>query len=482
MRVVELFAGVGGFRLGFERVNESHKQNIFNIIWANQYEPSTNKQHAAEIYAHRWNLKKIDENSLIFKNEEGDILSNQDINDVESGSIPEHDILCGGFPCQDYSVARTISGEMGIEGEKGKLWTEIRRIIDEQESKPKIIFLENVPRILNSPAKFRGLNFSIIVKDLLDLDYDVEWKVINAADYGMPQKRKRTFILGYHKSLRSNLSIFSSLKTREEMSQWLFSPDNSGILSSSFPSSGKLPKMKSIFPSPVDYNWNDKKSPFLNTGYSWKDDKGKLWLWTAKSKPEYSGKYSAIRDIMETNHNPDYEISNKENLRKYRYIKGEQKEFRIRKIDSDFAKSITLNDGRNIWEIYQECTKSYDSKTWEKYYDILLDCKEKGFAYSYAAGAMSFTDSLDKPSRTIVTAEVGKSVSRMRHVIEYKKGKYRRLMPIELERLNQFPDDWTNIDDISDSKRGFLMGNALVIGIVEGIANSLFEKLGDRGE
>lgn len=482
MRVVELFAGVGGFRLGFEKVNESHKQNIFNIIWANQYEPSTKKQHAAEIYAHRWNLKKTDENSLIFKNEEGDILSNQDINDVESGSIPEHDILCGGFPCQDYSVARTISGEMGIEGEKGKLWTEIRRIIDEQESKPKIIFLENVPRILNSPAKFRGLNFSIIVKDLLDLDYDVEWKVINAADYGMPQKRKRTFILGYHKSLRSNLSILSSLKTREEMSQWLFSPDNSGILSSSFPSSGKLPKMKSIFPNPVDYNWNGKKSPFLNTGYSWKDHKGKLWLWTAKSKPEYSGKYSAIRDIMETNHNPDYEISNKENLRKYRYIKGEQKEFRIRKIDSDFAKSITLNDGRNIWEIYQECTKSYDSKTWEKYYDILLDCKEKGFAYSYAAGAMSFPDSLDKPSRTIVTAEVGKSVSRMRHVIEYKKGKYRRLMPIELERLNQFPDDWTNIDDISDSKRGFLMGNALVIGIVEGIANSIFEKLGDRGE
>ena len=95
---------------------------------------------------------------------------------------------------------------------------------------------------------------------------------------------------------------------------------------------------------------------------------------------------------------------------------------------------------------------------------------------------MSFPDSLDKPSRTIVTAEVGKSVSRMRHVIEYKKGKYRRLMPIELERLNQFPDDWTNIDDISDSKRGFLMGNALVIGIVEGIANSLFEKIGNSGE
>ena len=482
MRVVELFAGVGGFRIGLEGPPKDSNRSKFRIIWANQWEPSTNKQHAAEIYAHRWNLKKTDENSLIFKNEEGDVLSNQDINDVESSSIPKHDILCGGFPCQDYSVARTISGEMGIEGEKGKLWTEIRRIIDGQESKPKIIFLENVPRILNSPAKFRGLNFSIIVKDLLDLDYDVEWKVINAADYGMPQKRKRTFILGYHKSLVSNLSILSSLKTREEMSQWLFSPDNSGILSSSFPSFGKLPKTKSKFPSPVNYNWNHKKSPFLNTGYSWKDDKGKLWFWTAKSKPEYSGDYGTIRDIMETNHDPYYEISDKESLRKYRYIKGEQKEFRIRKIDSDFAKSIILNDGRNIWEIYQECTKSYDSNTWKKYYDILLDCKEKGFAYSYAAGAMSFPDSLDKPSRTIVTAEVGKSVSRMRHVIEYKKGKYRRLMPIELERLNQFPDDWTNIDDISDSKRGFLMGNALVIGIVEGIANSLFEKIGNSGE
>ena len=179
---------------------------------------------------------------------------------------------------------------------------------------------------------------------------------------------------------------------------------------------------------------------------------------------------------------PNYEISDEESLRKYKYIKGEQKEFRIRKIDSDLAKNIISEDGRNMWDIYQECTKSYDSNTWIKYYDILLDCKEKGLAYSYAAGAMSFPDSLDKPSRTIVTAEVGKSVSRMRHVIEYKKGKYRRLMPIELERLNQFPDNWTNIDDISDSKRGFLMGNALVIGIVEGIANSLFDIMENRGE
>jgi len=485
MRVVELFAGVGGFRLGFERCKASKQENSFRVIWANQWEPSSKKQHAAEIYAHHWNMENSEENPFIYTNDEGDILSNQDIKLVNSSEIPDHDILCGGFPCQDYSVARTISGEMGIEGEKGKLWSEIHRIIAEKENKPKVIFLENVPRILNSPAKFRGLNFSVIVKDLLDLGYDVEWRVINAAEYGMPQKRRRTFIIGYNKSLGAKLPFISSAKTRDDMTDWLFNnSDNKsgeGIFSRSFPSSGKLPEKKLPFPYPMSYAWNEKKSPFLNTGYSWKDEDGKSWLWSTKSNPEFNGDYNTIRDIMVHEHDSDYEIKDKENFRKYRYIKGEQKEFRIRKIDSNLAREIITEDGSNMWDIYQKCTKSYDSKLWEKYYDDFLECKEKGLAYNYAAGAMSFPDSLDKPSRTIVTAEVGKSVSRMRHVIEYKEGKFRRLMPIELERLNTFPDNWTNLDGVSDSRRGFLMGNALVIGIVEEIANSIFDLMETRG-
>jgi len=130
LTVAELFAGVGGFRLGLEGLPGEEK-GPFQVIWANQWEPGIKRQHAAEIYAHRWNLKKQDTDGEIFSGNEGDLLVNKDIQSVPSSDIPSHDLLCGGFPCQDYSVARTRSGEMGIEGEKGKLWTSIRRIVKE---------------------------------------------------------------------------------------------------------------------------------------------------------------------------------------------------------------------------------------------------------------------------------------------------------------------------------------------------------------
>ena len=88
--------------------------------------------------------------------------------------------------------------------------------------------------------------------------------------------------------------------------------------------------------------------------------------------------------------------------------------------------------------------------------------------------------SLQNPSRTIITAEVGTSVSRTRHIIEPKKDTFRRLTPVELERLNGFPPNWTYVGKVSDSRRGFLMGNALVIGIVRKLAGPLADVLHRR--
>ena len=105
-RVAELFAGVGGFRLGLEEKN-------FRFVFSNQWEPGETKQWASKIYEERFGS-------------EGH--SNEDIHKVRK-EVTEHDLLVGGFPCQDYSVARTISGELGIKGEKGKLWTPIKQII-----------------------------------------------------------------------------------------------------------------------------------------------------------------------------------------------------------------------------------------------------------------------------------------------------------------------------------------------------------------
>ena len=185
IRVAELFAGVGGFRLGLEGYPDSDEDTGFKVVFSNQWEPpGTGRQWASKIYEMHFG-------------KEGH--TNEDIHDIAFNEgqmaetirkrIPEHDLLVGGFPCQDYSVARTISGELGIKGEKGKLWVPIRNIIRDKRPRPKVVLLENVPRLLNSPANARGLNFAIILNDLIKLGYEVEWRVINAADYGMPQQR-----------------------------------------------------------------------------------------------------------------------------------------------------------------------------------------------------------------------------------------------------------------------------------------------------
>jgi len=482
LTAIELFAGVGGFRLGLEGRPEAEEKGPFRVIWANQWEPSVGRQHASEIYAHRWNLKQTEDNE-IFSNGLDDVLVNENIEEVQTSSIPHHDLLCGGFPCQDYSVARTRSGEMGIKGEKGKLWTSIRRILAEIETKPKIVFLENVPRLLNSPATHRGLNFTVILNDLLDLGYDVEWRVINAADYGFPQKRKRIFILAYlkdsfvlpdePKKINNWIGLSTNLKNDEDYFE--------GPIMQAFPIIGSPPnEIKHIT---IESNPKNK-SPYENTGYAWLDGNGKRCVLTAKTTADYSGKFKLLGDVIEVPHDSNYEVIDNEKLRKYRYIKGEQKEWRIRKADREKAERIDSGGGKNLWELYQELTSKYDSDLWAKshYNDGYNVGIEDGIIYKYTAGKMAFPDSLSSPSRTVVTAEIGNSVSRMRHVIEYEPGKYRRLMPVELERLNGFPSNWTQVGNISDSRRGFLMGNALVVGIVERLAEPLAELIRNRSE
>ena len=195
IKVVELFAGVGGFRIGLEGASDAYE-----TIWNNQWEPSTKHQDASLVYRARFGSKGH---------------SNQDINTVPTADIPNHDLLVGGFPCQDYSVASTLSRSGGIEGKKGVLWWQIYRILNEKgDNRPSYIFFENVDRLLGSPAKQRGRDFAIILASLADLGYTVEWRVINAAEYGMPQRRRRTYIVGYREN--SNVS-----RQVQELKDWV---------------------------------------------------------------------------------------------------------------------------------------------------------------------------------------------------------------------------------------------------------------------
>jgi len=474
IRVAELFAGVGGFRLGLGIRD-------FEFVFSNQWEPGETKQWASRIYGERFGP-------------EGH--TNQDIHKVIK-EVSEHDLLVGGFPCQDYSVARTISGELGIKGEKGKLWTPIRQIIQGSHVRPKIVFLENVPRLLNSPSKYRGLNFAIILKDLLQMGYDVEWRVIQASDYGMPQKRARVFLIAYRRPTnntfyRNGPGVHGpSVRSRGRMVKWLTGLTTRGgnndweigPFAEVFPVEGILGIEKSPLPSVEDFDWSKKSSPFKNAGYAWQDNRRNRWFCTFKATPIYHGEYTKLGDILIDKHNPDYEIKDKEKLRMYSYIKGEQKEWRIRKVDRKDAEGIDADDG-NLWDLYQGCTKSYDAQIWaeSRKSTAYKEGIKMSIIYDYTAGRMAYPDSLNKASRTVVTAEIGKSVSRMRHVIEYKEDKLRGLMPIELERLNMFPDNWTEYEGISDSRRGFLMGNALVVGIIERLAEPLARLIRGRSE
>ena len=412
VRVIELFAGVGGFRVGLERADSE----FFRTIWANQWEPATKVQHAAMVYE-----KNFGPGSVV----------NEDINTVKTDDIPDHDMLVGGFPCQDYSVATTLSNSKGIEGKKGVLWWSIYRILKEKgERRPSVVFLENVDRLLLSPASQRGRDFAIILECLNELGYIVEWRVINAAEYAMPQKRRRTYIVGYKKD-----GVIGKGGTSPQ--DWVF---RSGIFAKAFPVvvEEKLPALRSIVLSEkkkdrlVDitdaFNKDNKLHPFENSGVMVDGV-----AYTVATAPVCDDKPMTIRDIMVTpDEVPEEFYVPDDQIARWQYYKGAKKEPRT---------------------------------------------KKNGIQYIYAEGGMEFPDSIDKPSRTIITSEGGKSPDRCRHVIQDQTGRLRRLVPVELERLNMFPSDHTRLEGVDNGKRAFLMGNALVCGIITRVGKELEARL-----
>ncbi len=402
IRVVELFAGVGGFRIGLEGASDAYE-----TIWNNQWEPSTVHQDASIVYRARFGSKGH---------------CNQDINKVSTEEIPNHDLLVGGFPCQDYSVASTLSRSGGIEGKKGVLWWQIYRILNEKgENRPNYIFFENVDRLLGSPAKQRGRDFAIILASLADLGYIVEWRVINAAEYGMPQRRRRTYIVGYQEDCVVGRMV-------EDLDKWV---QYDGVLAKAFPFVKKDSSVSrfniegTIKEVSDNFNKGKKDSPFGDAGIM----RGRH-VYSVDAQAVYEGTHMTLGGciVNEALVPEDFFIPGNE-VARWQYEKGAKKIERTSK---------------------------------------------EGFKYIFSEGGMAFPDSLDKPSRTIITGEGGAAASRFKHVVLTPSGRYRRLIPIELERLNMFPDNHTYHPDVTDGRRAFLMGNALVCGVVQEVGKSLY--------
>lgn len=407
IKVVELFAGVGGFRLGLEKASD-----MYDVVWSNQWEPATKSQPASRIYEARFGS-------------EGH--SNEDLEKViekDFGQIPKHDLLVGGFPCQDYSVAKTLSQSAGLIGKKGVLWWSIYTILKRQgRYAPRHLFLENVDRLLKSPAAQRGRDFAVMLASLSDLGYAVEWRVINAADYGFPQRRRRVFILGYKKGTQMYREIKKASGgleaiTRTGVIAQAFKSNSESMLPNTFEIKGSLTAISKSFS-----HGSPKASPFMNSGIMIDRQ-----VTTIKVNPSYKGKTITLRDVLQKEKDVPEEFYVNGALDKWKYLKGGKSERRV-------ARS--------------------------------------GHVYNYSEGPMVFPDALDKPSRTIVTGEGGASPSRFKHVVKTRSGRYRRLTPVELERLDMFPDDFTKLEGVSDKTRAFIAGNALVVGVIERIGKSL---------
>ena len=406
-KFVELFAGVGGFRLGLEETG-------WKCVFSNQYEPSTKTQHASNVYTTRFG-------------EDGH--SNTDITTVNPKDIPDHTLLVGGFPCQDYSVAKPLSYSEGIQGKKGVLWWEIVKVIEEK--RPPFILLENVNRLLASPVEARGRDFAVILSCLEWFGYIVEWRVINAADYGYPQKRKRIFIMAYQPfrdGLVANLSTITDGILGQAFPCNVIADSPSYYIGAEKIGAEGTEKDFATYIHSVSETWDKlayRTSPFKDAGAFYSGV-----MYTATTEPVYDNRQlkQTLGDVL----NFEQDIPEEffiDNISKWEYLKGAKKEPR-----------------QNAYT---------------------------GYEYFYQEGAIAFPDALDKPSRTIVTGEGGASPSRNRHVVQGTSGRYRRLTPDELERLNGFPDNWTKLDGVSDNKRAFLMGNALVVGLINQIGQVL---------
>ena len=454
--VCELFAGVGGFRCGLNNLNENvvyspenNAKEKWKTVWYNQWEPAEKStQYAHDCYKYHFGIC-LDKN--------GEDTTNVDIEAVDKATIPDFNLLVGGFPCQDYSVASSLATSKGLEGKKGVLWWSIRDIIEEK--KPPFVLLENVDRLIKSPAKQRGRDFGIILACFRDEGYTVEWRVINAAEYGYQQRRRRTFIFAYKNDTKYAKQILESVKYFDDYMDELHRDSMSkliareGFFAKTFPVDEFDSKKVKIEEMPVGIG--DLSAHFSfgfeNTGVM-KDGV----VYTVKTFPQYDGKQITLGDIMD-----DGNVYEK-------YFIPEEKLYynESHTTHSDESHERLPKESRQTWQ-YLKGAKKLPRKA------------ANGHEYIFSEGAIPMIDAYDKPARTMLTSEG--SFSRTTHIVEDKKTHRIRLLTAEeTERIQGFPTEHTKncmvngqVVEMPTNKRRFMMGNALVVDLIKQMESEL---------
>lgn len=444
--VCELFAGVGGFRCGLNAIktlDDIKKPEKWDTVWFSQWEPAEKTtQYAHDCYVYHFG-------TCLDKN--GEDTTNWNIEEVDKNTLPDFNLLVGGFPCQDYSVASSLATSKGLEGKKGILWWSIRETLEAK--KPPFVLLENVDRLIKSPAKQRGRDFGIILACFRDEGYTVEWRVINAADYGFQQRRRRTFIFAYKndtayakrlKELVKYAELNDIEDNRQSMAEWIY---KEGFFAKSFPVDEFDSKKIQVEELPIGLGDLSEhfKFGFENSGVMVDGI-----IYTIKTAPDYEGTQITLGDILETG---DVE-------EKY-FIPDERLYYTNPNVThSDESYERLPKENRQTWQ-YLKGAKKLPRKA------------SNGHEYIFSEGAISMVDSYDKPARTMLTSEG--SFSRTTHIVKDKKtGRIRLLTPMETERIQGFPTDHTKyclvkgeVVEMPVNKRRFMMGNALVVNLVE---------------
>ena len=400
----ELFAGVGGFRLGMDRLKSDWK-----TVWFSQWEPGARTQWAHQCYVAHFG-DSLDKN--------GESHTCDDISTVKKDSIPEHTLLVGGFPCQDYSVAHTLSSSHGIEGKKGVLWWEIRDTV--QAKKPPFCLFENVDRLLKSPSKQRGRDFGIMLACLANLGYSVEWRVVNAATYGAAQRRKRTFIFAWREDTSYGKKV-SKVKPEALLT-------SDGLMAKAFPIKAldglnTVAVGKNITEVSDTFAFDFRAAGFMHKGTIYTADVEEI-----EETPRLLGQILETEPVDES-----YFITDSEKIAKWNYLKG--------------AKKINRTAAN-------------------------------GHEYVFSEGPVAFPDPWNRPARTMLTSE--STVNRSSHVVADKTtGRFRTLTPVEAERIQGFDDNWTNTG-MPARMRFFCMGNALVVPMIERMGRVLTKIVEDE--
>ena len=456
--VCELFAGVGGFRCGLNNINENvvyspenNAKEKWETVWFSQWEPAEkNTQYAHDCYVYHFG-------TCLDKN--GNDTTNENIEDVDKSTLPDFSLLVGGFPCQDYSVASSLATSKGLEGKKGILWWSIRETLEAKQ--PPFVLLENVDRLLKSPAKQRGRDFGIILACFRDEGYTVEWRVINAADYGFQQRRRRTFIFAYRNDTKYAKKVLDNIKYNpmfgEEMHRECIGNviEKEGFFAKSFP---VIPiENKKIQIEKVPNGLGDLsdhfKFDFENSGVMLDGT-----VYTCKTTPNYSGKQITLGDVMETGE-----------VDKQYFIPEEKLYYTYPDIThSDESINRLSKEERQTWQYLKGAKK-------------LPRTAANGHEYIFSEGAIPMIDEYDKPARTMLTSEGG--FSRTTHIVKDKKtGKIRLLTAEETERIQGFPTGHTKYCDVNGevvempvNKRRFMMGNALVVNLIKVMDKQLSE-------